>query len=558
MNINKFSRTAVLAASAVFAASAMAQGGISVIIDGRPVAFRGTGPQQVNGRVLVPLRGVLEQMGAYVDWQPAGQLVTAQKSGTNIELRIGDRMARVNDRPVTLDVPAMIVRGNTMVPLRFMSEALGAEVKWEPSQYAVLINTADTGTRGQTYYPGTNPLPADLRIDALDMNRTGWVTPGSQIRFTLRGTPGGVATLAIPGETRDITMFETSPGVYEATWTVPDTQGRVNASRINPVARLKVGNNERVFQSTATANVDVTAPLVRAMTPDDQTTVLVSRPTISAVFDDTVGSGIDPSSVRLTLDGRDVTPDATVTANFISYTPAVGLDARRHDVKLTGLDMAGNRVTKTWSFRVGTDGEQMIRSFNVTGVEGARPGDVLKFTLMAAPGGRATFSLGDIVRNRPMEEREPGRYVGNYTIRRGDDLVNQPITARFVARSGEVYTVQSTDRVDVNGGPLESPTILSPRADTPIRNPMVIEGRAPANSRVLVRVDYSTSVLGAARLNGAVTEVVVVADENGRFRTDPIDLRTLIKGSDTRYTVTATTLGTNDRKSEPTTITVSK
>jgi hypothetical protein len=75
---------------------------------------------------------------------------------------------------------------------------------------------------------------------------------------------------------------------------------------------------------------------------------------------------------------------------------------------------------------------------------------------------------------------------------------------------------------------------------------------------VLVRVDYSTSVLGAARLNGAVTEVVVVADENGRFRTDPIDLRTLIKGSDTRYTVTATTLGTNDRKSEPTTITVSK
>lgn len=565
MKINKFgARTAAMAASAVFAASvAVAQQGISVIVNGNPVVFNGARPQEVNGRVLVPLRGVLEQLGAYVDWQPAGQLVTATKANTDIQLRIGERMARVNNRPVTLDVPAMIYRGNTMVPLRFVSEALGADVRWEPSQYAVLINTGITESmpsRGEEYnnLPATNN-PVDISIESFTMDHTGWLNPGSTVRFTLRGTPGGVATLNIPGLAREIPMDEVSRGTYETTWTVPENRDRVNLSRINAVARLRFGQQERVIQADRSVSVDTSLPTITMLEPEANSRVTVARPTISAGFDDQAGSGVDPRSVRLTVDGRDVTPEADITQTSVTYTPATSLDPGRHEVRLSATDMAGNEITKLWSFRVDAQASQrVIRTFNVRGLENAQPGDVIRFTLTAAPGGRASFSIGDIARNRPMEEREPGRYFGTYTVRRGDVLSDEPITARFVANSGEVYTVRSTDRFDVDGGELDSPIILSPRADDPVRDPLIVEGTAPQNSRVLIHVDYSTSVSGGVRLTGAVSDFVVVAGEDGHFRTNPIDLDTTVRGRNTRYTITATTLGSNDRRSTATTVTISR
>ena len=249
-----------LAASAVFATVAMAQGGISVIVDGNPVTFHGVGPQEVNGRVLVPLRGVLEQMGAYVDWEPAGQLVTAQRGNTTIELRIGETSARVNNNPVSLDVPAEIYRGNTMVPLRFMSQALGADVKWEPNQYAVVINTGSTaGARGQEY---NNPPQAKAHIDLLTFDRTGWVASGSQITFRMHGTPGGTALLTIPGVASDIPMEEVTPGLYKLTWTVPSDRSRIDVRHLNPSVRLDVNNTESTYQYAPPAGDGMNALLV--------------------------------------------------------------------------------------------------------------------------------------------------------------------------------------------------------------------------------------------------------------------------------------------------------
>ena len=83
----------VLLAAAV---SAVAQ--ISVNIDGRTIDFQGAPPQQVNGRVLVPLRGVLEAMGAYVEFDAATQGILANRGATPIQMRLGDRAASVNPR----------------------------------------------------------------------------------------------------------------------------------------------------------------------------------------------------------------------------------------------------------------------------------------------------------------------------------------------------------------------------------------------------------------------------------------------------------------------------
>ena len=72
--LGRFSLTAI---AVVMTCACWAQQRISVIINGQPVAFNDTTPRQVDGRVLVPLRGIFEEMGAFVHWTDATQTVDA-------------------------------------------------------------------------------------------------------------------------------------------------------------------------------------------------------------------------------------------------------------------------------------------------------------------------------------------------------------------------------------------------------------------------------------------------------------------------------------------------
>src|SRR5438105_8455620 len=122
--VNKAFRISAIAATlCIVGATAQAQR-IRVQVNNSPVTFRDTQPQEVRGRVMVPLRGVLEQMGAFVDWDAATRTVIANRGSTDIRLPLGRRITTVGGRSVTLDVPAMSINGRTMVPLRFVGESL--------------------------------------------------------------------------------------------------------------------------------------------------------------------------------------------------------------------------------------------------------------------------------------------------------------------------------------------------------------------------------------------------------------------------------------------------
>ena len=114
---------------------------IHATINGDPVHFEDVRPVSIDGRVLVPVRGIFEQMGVNVDWSPADQAVYATGNGRVVTLYINKRVARVDDHDVTLDVPAMVYAGRTMVPLRFISESMGARVDWDPNSETVAIDT---------------------------------------------------------------------------------------------------------------------------------------------------------------------------------------------------------------------------------------------------------------------------------------------------------------------------------------------------------------------------------------------------------------------------------
>lgn len=118
-----------------------AQTGIKVLVDGDSVRFPGQGPVMRGNRVLVPLRGVFEKMGATVDWNRANNTVTATGHSRNIVLPLGGTSATVDGKRMTFDQPALVLGGRALVPLRFLSESLGATVDWKESTQTVDIKS---------------------------------------------------------------------------------------------------------------------------------------------------------------------------------------------------------------------------------------------------------------------------------------------------------------------------------------------------------------------------------------------------------------------------------
>jgi len=123
-----------------------------VELNGRRLALS-VPPTQVSGRTMVPMRDIFESLGAEVQWNETTRTATADKGDNNVQISIGSSRAIVNGRSVPLDVPAMIIHGSTMVPLRFVSEALGADVKWSSATQMVSITTSGTQTAGQYQQP---------------------------------------------------------------------------------------------------------------------------------------------------------------------------------------------------------------------------------------------------------------------------------------------------------------------------------------------------------------------------------------------------------------------
>lgn len=125
--------TALLAASLAFPLLPLAEVNaapvISVYIEGEQLQSDQQ-PVMIKGRVLLPLRAIFERLGAEVKWDQRTQTVTAVKDDTKITLPLKATQAKINNQLITLDVPAQNLKGRTMVPVRFVSEALGYEVKW--------------------------------------------------------------------------------------------------------------------------------------------------------------------------------------------------------------------------------------------------------------------------------------------------------------------------------------------------------------------------------------------------------------------------------------------
>ncbi len=158
---------------ATYASSALDQQ-VSVFIDGKPVQFNNDlgYPIVENGRTLVPIRIISEDMGYEVKWDNPTQKVTISDANTKIEFKIGDSTALINGKRVPIDTredangkvvqvdtKARLINSRTYVPIRFITENFGGTVDWKiqgKTLYVYIVRgESSTPTPSVGSIPGT-------------------------------------------------------------------------------------------------------------------------------------------------------------------------------------------------------------------------------------------------------------------------------------------------------------------------------------------------------------------------------------------------------------------
>ncbi len=113
---------------------------ISVIVEGRAIDFDADPFVDANNRLMVPLRAIVEALGATVDYDEETKEITIVKKGQKNVFMLNSNMVLVGEELKSMDTRPVITNGRTMVPVRYVGEYFGAQVNWDPVTHIVTVD----------------------------------------------------------------------------------------------------------------------------------------------------------------------------------------------------------------------------------------------------------------------------------------------------------------------------------------------------------------------------------------------------------------------------------
>ncbi|MDF2679256.1 MAG: copper amine oxidase [Brevibacillus sp.] len=196
---------ALVPVAAFSASAAAAPAAIKVEYNKKAIVFPDQKPVIRESRTLVPIRPIAESLGFDVDWNEKTRTVTINKGTNNVRLVVTQKIAKKNGQTINLDVPAQIINQRTMVPVRFIAEALTYNVNWDQATQTVLIaDEQSSQPTASTEKPTTSTEQKQPEANAANLiDRTtikgktftiatiglyrvsGTVEPGSEVTVTL-------------------------------------------------------------------------------------------------------------------------------------------------------------------------------------------------------------------------------------------------------------------------------------------------------------------------------------------------------------------------------------
>ena len=196
---------------------------------------------------------------------------------------------------------------------------------------------------------GSPPPSTGASVTSITLAPQRPLRQGDTLNVTMRGTPGGLAAFDVGPYVQNITLKESSPGVYTGAYVIP--RG-VNFADAPIFGHLNVhGADAPQAESQTTVSVATEPPAITDFAPDIGVTVNNSRPSMYGTFvSGTVP--VNPSSERLVVNGHDVTSSSMRTARFIHYTPGIDYPPGAMHVTVSVSDAAGNTANKSWTFYI--------------------------------------------------------------------------------------------------------------------------------------------------------------------------------------------------------------
>ncbi|OOC60932.1 N-acetylmuramoyl-L-alanine amidase family protein [Paenibacillus ihbetae] len=118
-----------------------------IYLDGQQInVSSGAKVENINGTVMVPIRIVSENLGFQVDWSKAAKTVIVQDGSQTVTMTIGSQYADINGQRVQMTKAPILRGGTTIVPIRFVSEQMGLQVRWDNGTKSVHLTSGYTGS----------------------------------------------------------------------------------------------------------------------------------------------------------------------------------------------------------------------------------------------------------------------------------------------------------------------------------------------------------------------------------------------------------------------------
>jgi hypothetical protein len=292
---------------------------------------------------------------------------------------------------------------------------------------------------------------------------------------------------------------------------------------------------------------------------------------ISGQFDTTTGVDVDLSTVKIFVNGRDVTNQSTITRNLFTYRPSQPFPAGQVQVRVEFKNVNGNARSANWTFTVQqSQPAGQISAVTHDGIGTVlTTGQTLTMTLKGTPGLQAAFLLvqdNRTVREIPARETSSGVYTASLTVQRGDRTPEGIVIGRLgrtssgqTGTSPNVYA-SAAQPVALNsntssggstgggstGGGTTTPvnTTLQPRFTSPKDGDIVgtdgftLVGQTRPNAKVQLKVVAGASILGITVGGQTVVDDEFTADNAGRFQVEVPEPPVNVPGL--RYRVQAT------------------
>lgn len=182
---------------------------VGIIVDGKTVQCDPDAYFNAGeNRTIVPIRFVAEALGYAVTWDAGSRTVTLTKGASAMQLQIDSTSATVNGASKTLDAAARIEKDRTFVPLRFVAENFGASVEWVQASMTVIIRTA----------VAVDDLRSDYKqIMQLLPGKTKITGRSNSLYYAASGTPGTFNVDFIVDSRDDmIYVYNLKPSTYDA------------------------------------------------------------------------------------------------------------------------------------------------------------------------------------------------------------------------------------------------------------------------------------------------------------------------------------------------------